>query len=969
VLVPTATLKQGILRFRDNAGNIVSYNLATSTSCGTTGTSPCDPRALGISPTIQAMYALEPTGNNPSLGDGLNTTGYSSAVPNPLSTNYYLIRLDHNITSNWKANVNYNYFNSKQTTSTAISLVGATPQGLQLNPVQGVLISGVLTGVISPTLVNVTRFSWLHDFFGPTGITPTALAQSLNLPGTNSPAGFVNLTTPTLLNAPAGIPSHDLENDHNIEIADDLTKTWNQHTVNFGVDIRHLRAQQAQRDITTGLRATLGTGSNLTIPSANTPPVCTATLTANCLPSSQVANWGALYATTLGMIDNNSAGVVFNNNLSPDPFGTFFTADESHFAYQFYAQDTWRITHSLTLNYGLTYGWQNPPEEANGRFAIMTNLATGQRLPAGPYIAQRIQAADSGQFFAPLLGWVPIRQLGGPAYHTDWGDVAPRFGFAWTPSFSNGLLGKALGRGSNVIRGGFGIYYDRVNEINNVILDTLGVGYSRVFQVAGPKCSASGAPGAGCNAGGSNPGLSWYRVGVDGNVPTPVVPPATVPIVPANPLGQATSFLIDPNVKNAKNYIVSLSVQHQLPARMVLEVGFSGNYGRRLAQNVNYSAVPYFMKDPNSSQTLAQAFDAVATQLRKGVAASAVTPQPFFEDLLAGTPLGTGGPTYTQNLAASQATNFINGNLGTLIYNGVDLPRLRAGLPVIDNLQVENNYVRTDTGESNYNALFVTLRKQMGHGLTFDFSYTFSRADDDAVFNQDTSALSPNTYYPSAVYGPSTFDRTHVINGSFVYDLPFGKGALASSHGWINKIAGGWYMSGIFTKYSGLPLLVTEGAQVWGEGTSGTNVAAIPVGARPSTGTNSGVAGSGGIGTSGNPAAGGTGLNLFSNPAAAFAGFRPVLISQDTRDGHGDPMRGLPFWNFDAALGKSTGITERLKLTYAFQFFNLFNNVNFVTPALSLTSPSSFGVITNQFVPNNRQVGSRWIEFSMRLDF
>ena len=116
-------------------------------------------------------------------------------------------------------------------------------------------------------------------------------------------------------------------------------------------------------------------------------------------------------------------------------------------------------------------------------------------------------------------------------------------------------------------------------------------------------------------------------------------------------------------------------------------------------------------------------------------------------------------------------------------------------------------------------------------------------------------------------------------------------------------------------------------------------------------------------------ATGGTGLNLFSSPAAAFASFRPVLISTDTADGRGSPMRGLPFWNLDAALGKTTTIHEGLKLTYAFQFFNLFNNVNFATPSLSLQTPSSFGVITNQFVPSNRQAGSRWIEFSARLDF
>ncbi len=66
-IVPTATLKQGILRFKDAAGNIDSYNLASSTLCGPTGNQACDPRHIGLSPTMQAMMALEPAGNNTNV--------------------------------------------------------------------------------------------------------------------------------------------------------------------------------------------------------------------------------------------------------------------------------------------------------------------------------------------------------------------------------------------------------------------------------------------------------------------------------------------------------------------------------------------------------------------------------------------------------------------------------------------------------------------------------------------------------------------------------------------------------------------------------------------------------------------------------------------------------------------------------------------------------------------------------------
>ena len=69
VTVPTATLRQGILQFKDASGNTVAYNLATSSACGPAGGQPCDPRGLGISPTMSAMMALDPVGNNSSVGE------------------------------------------------------------------------------------------------------------------------------------------------------------------------------------------------------------------------------------------------------------------------------------------------------------------------------------------------------------------------------------------------------------------------------------------------------------------------------------------------------------------------------------------------------------------------------------------------------------------------------------------------------------------------------------------------------------------------------------------------------------------------------------------------------------------------------------------------------------------------------------------------------------------------------------
>ena len=188
----------------------------------------------------------------------------------------------------------------------------------------------------------------------------------------------------------------------------------------------------------------------------------------------------------------------------------------------------------------------------------------------------------------------------------------------------------------------------------------------------------------------------------------------------------------------------------------------------------------------------------------------------------------------------------------------------------------------------------------------------------------------------------------------------------------LGRIVNGWTISGIFTARSGDALTVTEGTQVWGGGLAlGAATAAIPT-LKPDaleTTVNNNVAGSSGVGTTGNPANRGTGLNLFKDPATIFNSFRRVNIGSDGRSGRANPMRGLPRWNIDASVAKTTRITERVGFRVAFDFCNALNHRDFANPALSLLSPTAFGVIGAQLTPANRTDGARWIQVSARVDF
>jgi len=304
---------------------------------------------------------------------------------------------------------------------------------------------------------------------------------------------------------------------------------------------------------------------------------------------------------------------------------------------------------------------------------------------------------------------------------------------------------------------------------------------------------------------------------------------------------------------------------------------------------------------------------------------------------------------------------FINNSVGTLFLQ-MGVRRLGLGLPSYDNLQLAAILMATSGGKSNYNAGFATLRNRPWHGAQFDINYTYAKALDQVGDVQNNLSVISTGFDRDIDYGYSQADRRHVVNGIFTYDLPFGAGkSYLTSKGALDKIVGGWYMSGIYRTYSGLPLFVADSASTYGSLAGVPTQGAIPL-VDPSTlqgGIFSGVTGSGGVGTSGNPATGGTGLNFFSNPEAAFKSFRRILISQDGRQGRTMAFRGPWFWNLDFRVGKSTRLTERIGFEVSADFFNVFNKANLSAPSFSLNSPATFGVYSSTSAPRSIQVGAR----------
>ncbi len=990
--VPTALLRQGIIQFQGPNG-IEQFNVKTAAICnapvGGTGTTPCDPRGIGVSPAVAAQFADTPLPNLAG-GDGLNTGSFFANVPTPLRTDYGVMRLDHKVSEKLTLNATFTYFRSDQATASDISILNGNATSAITSPQRGIVPSLQATWQIAPTLLNVARIGWVRDTSQSNATSPTIAAGILNIPGSQTSAGPVALAigsgVSSFIDSPIDLDTQRARFQgawsQNGQLIDDVTKSWGKHEIRFGAQVNkiaftHARADKVIGSITSLVAQIDGDQSFLTIPSVNQPAVCSASITNNCVPSAQLGNWDRYYASLLGMVDNVGVLAVRNSSLQPQPLGTYLRNETNQYASYFYVQDSWRVRPSLTLYYGLSYGWQTAPTEANNLQTIMINATTGALITGPAFLAAKQQAALAGQVYNPSFGFETVGAAKRPVYNTDYGNFAPRAAVAWNPSVKDGLLGKIMGDKKTVIRGGFALVYDRSNTVQSVEIPMLGIGFDQNILVTAPACNATGAGGAGCNAAGgvsTNPGLASFRVGVDGTLPLPTASAATSPIIPG--VGAETlSFQVDPNTKTGRSYNLDFSIQRELPGGIIVEGAFIGRYSRNLPQAVNLNSAPYMFVDSASSQSFAQAYDLVANALRAGQTAPV---EPWFENQFPGLAKAKGAASATAYIAGANKSFFTAGNVGSLFLN-LDTYRRSIGLQAYDSDQAQVEFMRSYIGYANYNAAIVTMTKRLSRGFTISANYTLSKALDDGISNQNNAGFFSNSYNTSVQYGPSSYDRRHVVNAYYQYDLPAGKGHLFHTGNFVDKVIGGWYTSGIFSAWTGVPVKVTEGSQVWGGGTSviGATDYMIPTGTLPATGLNHNVSNTttcsnslfNGVVGANVGGASGTNLNLFSNPGAAYCDFNYVQLSSSGRTGSANPMYGLGFWNLDMRLGKSTKIREKMRLDFSADFFNIFNHENFANPTTTFTSPATFGVITSTYTPPNRTNSARWIELGLRLDF
>ena len=236
----------------------------------------------------------------------------------------------------------------------------------------------------------------------------------------------------------------------------------------------------------------------------------------------------------------------------------------------------------------------------------------------------------------------------------------------------------------------------------------------------------------------------------------------------------------------------------------------------------------------------------------------------------------------------------------------------------------------TAAGISAYHALQTHVEKRMSHGLQVGFSYTYSHATDE----QSAMGLFYNGNNPLDLrsgYGLSDFDRKHVMNFSYTYELP----RFFSATSFKGMLADGWAISGLTVIQSGQPYSVVDysgavGSIFYGVNDGITNPIVPLSGCSPKQAL-TGASGA----TPGSPA-----LNpdCFGLPLLSPGDLNGAIPSNDPYEtnfiarGERNIFRQTWQRRADLSIAKSTQLTERYSLRYSLDIFNLTNTASFDIP-------------------------------------
>ncbi|MGD0733280.1 MAG: hypothetical protein ABR956_18590, partial [Terracidiphilus sp.] len=934
--VPTQQFYSGSLGYQDsnNVTHWLSASQVTAIDSDCQTNVPCGPN-----PNVIAYY--QPLANANfygflnTVGDGVNNAGYVFASPYPSTLNTSIAKLDYALSSNQHIFFRGNL--QKDTQAGIENLPGQPPTSSHIDNTKGLAVGHTWTP--TPHIVNDARYGFIRQGYSTRGIgsgtgdwvnfrflaQPTGQAYSV-------PPGAPNLTT--VVNVPVQ------------NITDNFTWTKGTHTISLGGNWRGI---QNNRGSDANSYSNASTNPYWLSNSPNDPCV----LGGNCpLVGSGFENsYEIAYDTLVGTVPestqqyNYSVTSPASGSLFPD--GTFINRHFHANEFEYYAQDSWRITPKFTVTYGLRHSLLQAPYESNGQQISPT-------VDTHNWYLERGAAAAKGQVFEQPLSFAPSGKANHqPGYWAKQKDnIAPRLSIVFAPD------------SHTTIRAGAGMYYDHFGQgIVNTFdqLGSFGLTNSIITpasnystQTAPRFTGAHVIPPTGC----PNPAQ---------NVTYPFQPISNVndPSEVLN-CGLAITWGIDNHLKTPYAYAFDFSLQHELPGGFVMEEAYVGRLGRHLLQQLDL-AEPVDLVDSQGGGDYFHAADQLSriTDQNGDNPNATVSPIPYFEDMFpfeANTDYS--GESATQAIYSDLWSYYRDGAGETSALYSLDLYNNPNG-PQFDYFQSQFSslFAWSSIGASSYNALQFTLRHPSSHGFTTDISYTFSKSIDmgsgaerSNEFSSDSyggDAAIQNSWNPKLNRADSDFDTRSLVTVDAVYQLPVGRGkaVLGGSNRVADALVGGWQLSGLSRWASPLPFSLTAPGWATNWQIEGFGVVTSPVQVKKHI-----VAGIPQI-FAGNSA---------GSINSGIANGSPIRLPYPGEAGQRNNFRGDGYLDVDSALAKTWNLHEQVKLKFAAEVYNIANTVRFDDSPLNLNEALSSGTLGAY---SGMLSTYRRMQFGLRIDF
>ena len=876
--------------------------------------------APGVDQAIVDYLSTEPVATVLQGGDGINTGSFNFSSPAPSRLNTNIVKFDYNLNSRNRFFARGNL--QKDVSFAPANLPEQPPASSLEDNTKGMAFGYTLTP--TSNLVNDLRYAYVRQGYSSIGIGQGdyVVVRFLQQPTAQDRSSIVH------------IPLHT--------IVDNLSWTKGTHTLGLGGNWRMITVQN-----TNNLSSFQRGYTNPSYLSGRDEPDPT-TIGLPAVDPGYGTSFDYAYATIIGDIaewDTVGNYVVTSpttGTLQPD--GAFIHRNFRSNEFEYFLQDSWRVRPNLTLTFGLRHTLLQTPYETKGQ-QVAPTVDTHQ------WFINRGLAASKGQVDQPDLLFAPNGKANGkPAFWPkEKGNFAPRLSIVYAPDTKTS------------IRSGFGLYFDHFGEALTSQFSRRGsFGLSGQFQSAANSVSYETAP--------RFTGVRDMPTTLPG-----VISPSAQNYPYAVPDGAfGINWGIDNHLRTPYVEAFNLSVQRELPGGFLLDTAYVGRLGRHLLQQLDL-AEPVDYNDPQGAGD----YFAAGTQMSKIAdrmdgAFSYTHPIhiptiQYFEDVFPQMKGLTGdGGTATDAVYNYEwaPQRYSYGETGA-IYD-IDFACAQSWSygciypqPIFWDQQFSSLIALSSIGSSYYNAGQLTLRHPSKNGLTFDFSYTFSRSIDMGSDSERTTTSYggiQNSWNPALSRGLSDFDTKHLISADWSYALPFGTGKmLLSNSGKVgNAVWGGWQFAGLGRWSSGLPFSVIEPG--W---TTNWEDQAFAVNTQPVK-THRHIEG-------GVP-------QVFADVGSISEGVQkgsPMRLPYPGEAGQRNVFRGDGVFDIDSSLAKSWNLTERARLKFAWEVYNVTNSVRFDDGSYG-NSTFSNELTNGGFGFYASTLGShtfRRMQFGLRLDF